>query len=250
MDKFFLSPTLKKRIDNNIEKINKGFNENAIGHMLPTSLHTKLILAQHQQEPIFYAIQKATPSACLILVYYDAPGQETQFWTGSGFLLAPGIIVTSNHVLPNEKAQSIIKVSFDGENKIIAKVNSRNPDLDIGTLTIQDVGLASLPMASREPIPGEQIAVIGAPEGWENVVSVGHVSAVDMTPERPLEKSWSGLIFIDCDIYEGSSGSMVINNSGEVIGMVMGIIGKHASDKNIGQNAVIPIYKVIQSLES
>ena len=148
-DKFLFNHKLKDRIKND------PFN-----HISSTSLYSKLVLSQHQKDPIFYAIQNSLPAACLILVYHEEPGQETQHWTGSGFLLQQGVVVTSNHILPDEKGQSIIKVSFDGETKFPAQVNSRNDQLDIGTLSIGDIGIQPIVPAAEEPIPGEQIAVI------------------------------------------------------------------------------------------
>ena len=124
----------------------------------------------------------------------------------------------------------------------------QNTQIDIGVLQIGDSRVAPAIIAQDEPVVGEEIAVIGAPEGWENVVTVGRISAMDKTPNKLPEPSWQGMLFIDADIYEGSSGSMVINNRGEVIGVVMGIIGKHAAEQNIGQNAVVPIRKVLENI--
>lgn len=245
LDKFFFSPTLKSRLNNNsIEKalhIREEFNQ----HISEKELHNKLVLSQTKQEPIFYAIQKAMPAACLIDVYQEKTGEGTRHWTGSGFLLQKNTIVTSDHILPEKDSTSVIKVSFGDNNKHVAEIGKSNSELDIAILTVENVDINPVPVAKNTPIIGEKIAVIGAPEGWENIVTVGYVSAVDMTPAKFLDNSWTNLIFIDSDIYEGSSGSMVINTMGEVIGVVMGIIGKNASDKNIGQNAVIPIYKVL-----
>jgi len=250
MDKFFLSPTLQKRLGKNkSEQINRDIRSESLGHIQLVNLNSKLVLAQHQQDPIFYAVQKSLPAACLITVYYDEEGKGgATHWTGSGFLLQPGLVITSNHVLPAEGGQSVIKVSFDGDNHINANVYLREPQIDIGILAIQNTNVQPVQISQQEPMQGEQIAVIGAPEGWDNLVTIGYVSAVHQTPEKLPEPSWNDMIFIDADIYEGSSGSMVINNRGEVIGVVMGVIGKEAAEKNIGQNAVVPIEKVLSLL--
>lgn len=250
IDKFLFSETLKNRLgESKVASINKGYYQTPFNQLSISALKTKMVLAQVQQEPIFYAIQKSMPAACLINVYYEVPGQQTEHWTGSGFLLQTGIVVTSNHVLPDENGKSVIRISFDGRSNISANINSRNEEIDIGTLSIEQTEIQPVPIAQTAPIPGEQIAVIGAPEGWNNIVTVGYVSAVDQTPEKLPEASWQSMIFIDADIYEGSSGSMVINNRGEVIGAVMGIIGKEAAEKNIGQNAVVPIKNVLKAIQ-
>jgi len=251
MDKFFLSETLKNRISNaNIEKINKDTKKEEFNHIKLNNLNNKLIFSQVNEHPIFEAIQKSIPAACLVIVYYEEPGKDISHWTGSGFLISPKLIITSAHVLPSGKGKSTIQVSFDGIERIDAKINSINDDLDIGSLSINDVRIKPVAISTEEPMVGEQIAVIGAPEGWENVVTVGYISAKHRTPQRLPGKEWSDMIFVDADIYEGSSGSMVINSKGELIGVVMGIIGKEAREKNIGQNAVIPIPRIINALET
>lgn len=249
-DKFFLNKTLKNRLGKlEIQKINKNEISNNKLHLSSSKINTLISLAQNEKEPIFYAIQKVLPSACLIIIYYDDGSGNVQNWSGSGFLIKENIIVTSNHVLPDLEGKYIIKVSFDGDKKYLADVLKTDDNLDVGFIFLKEkVNLPPIQPNSIEPIPGDKIAVIGAPEGWNNIVTVGYVSGVNQTPQTIPQPSWSEMIFIDADIYEGSSGSMVINEQAESIGIVMGIIGKHAEERHVGQNAVIPIKKVLQSL--
>jgi S1-C subfamily serine protease len=249
MNKFAFSPTLSKRFTTEeLAAIEKGFKTD-INKLDFARLRTRMVMAQVEQEPIFYAIQKALPAACLIIVNQSGTEGSASTWTGSGFLIQPGVVVTSAHVLPSINSQHLIKVSFDGISQFNAEILSNNEEVDIGTLRVDpSLKITPPPIAKQVPIPGESIAVLGAPEGWENVITVGHVSAVNKTPQHLPDPSWNQLIFIDSDIYEGSSGSMVINNSGEIIGMVMGIIGKHAAELQTGQNSVIPIQKIIDNL--
>lgn len=250
-DKFFLNKSLKNRFSEGmIEKINKNEILNNNFHLSSSKINSLVALAQNEKEPIFYAIQKALPSACLIIIYYDDGSGDTQNWSGSGFLISDNIIVTSSHVLPNLEGKYVIKVSFDGNKKYLADIYKMDDNLDIGFISLKEkINLPAIPPNSSEPIPGDKIAVIGAPEGWNNIVTVGYVSGINQTPQIVPQPSWSEMIFIDADIYEGSSGSMVINENAEVIGIVMGIIGKHAEERHIGQNAVVPIKKVLQSLK-
>jgi len=249
-DKFFLNKTLKNRLGKlEVQKINKNEISNNKLHLSSSKINTLMSLTQNAKEPIFYAIQKALPSACLIVIYYNDGAGNTQNWSGSGFLIEENVIVTSNHVLPNLHGEYLIKVSFDGNKKYLANILKMDDNLDVGFISLKEkVDIPPIPPNSVEPIPGDKIAVIGAPEGWNNIVTVGYVSGVNQTPQVIPQPSWSEMIFIDADIYEGSSGSMVINEQAEAIGIVMGIIGKHAEERHIGQNAVVPIKKVLQSL--
>jgi len=81
-------------------------------------------------------------------------------------------------------------------------------------------------------------------------VTVGRVSAIDMSPVNPPDPSWTEMMFVDARILEGSSGSMVIDVTGSVVGMVMGIIGRNVEQAGVGQNAVVPADRVIRALQN
>ena len=243
-NKFYFSSTLHNRLGN-VEEDNR---EQTIDISLPSILHS-VTIAQKIDDPILLAIQDAIPSACLIVIYESFPGENTKTWVGSGFLLKPGLIVTAAHLFP-EATNSLIKVSFDGINKMTGNIVINDQENDVGVLSIsEEIDIKPLNFFTGEPIIGEEIATVGSPEGWDNIVTVGRISATHKTPYILPESSWKDMIFIDAHIFEGSSGSMVINIKAEILGMVMGIIGKQAVDKSIGQNAVIPINRILEIVQ-
>jgi len=201
---------------------------------------------RRQIDPIGKAIQFAEPAACLITVI-----QGKHNWTGSGFLIDNGVIVTAEHVLPKkENGEATIQISFDGENSIEAIVIGGNQETDTGLLHCKTIPLIRPVQISINPVVnGDIIATIGCPEGWPNVVTVGRIAGTKMTPPEKHTQSWSDMLFIDAHILEGSSGSMVIDILGQVVGMVMGVIGKKIQETGIGQNAVVPSYRIIDTLE-
>ena len=195
-------------------------------------------------DPIGQAVQGAIAAACTIYAVRDE-----QVWTGSGFLVAPGVVLTNSHVLPPDVEGAAITVSFDGSTALPARVTRVNQDVDAAALAVEGTErIRPVGLAREGAKPGEIIAVIGSPEGWNDVVTVGRVSAVGKTPSQDVGSAWEDMIFIDSVILEGSSGSMVVDIGGKVIGMVMGKIGRHAEDRGEGENAVIPIHRVIEGL--
>lgn len=242
MNKFFLSGSIARQLGVRGEE--------------PSKLSSSLMLAammraaQIENRPgvdvMTHAIHSAMESACLIVGSDPKNGEN---WVGSGFLIEGGLVLTVAHVLP--QGDSTVRVSFDGEHFVEAIAVTRNDDYDVGSLKLVDeidAKPAKLAAKDKELLPGEQIAVIGSPEGWENVVTVGRISAVGRTPKIMPDSSWQELIFIDADILEGSSGSMVIDAEGEVVGMVMGLIGQHVEDFGNGQRAVIPTPRIFEAL--
>ena len=91
---------------------------------------------------------------------------------------------------------------------------------------------------------GDLIAVIGAPEGFHDTATVGRISNIHQSlGEQAPSPAWTDIIFIDADIAEGSSGGMVLDMNGRVVGIIMGVTGQHA-DVGIGENSVCPSNKI------
>jgi len=198
-------------------------------------------VSSRELDPIGIAIQKVLPSICTVWVKEK---QET--WNGSGFLISPKHIVTASHVIEDISSDAEIFVSFVEENFIGATVIKSSPDIDTGILSlskyIEDISPLQL-CPQNEMIIGEEIAVIGAPAGWQDIVTVGRISAINKNLKLSEDPSFQDIILIDADIEAGSSGSAVINVDGKVVGIVMALIGTHA-ETGIGQRAVSPAYKV------
>lgn len=216
------------------------------GHLSLVSLAAKMGReAARPLDPIGEATQAAVDAACTI---YVTLGTETL--TGSGFLIGDGIVLTNSHVIPSDPSASGVTVSFDGQNAMHAEVVAVSDEVDAAALRVPGTeGVPAVEISPEECRPGEIIAVIGSPEGWQDVVTVGRVSAVDRSPSGgDVGEPWSEMMFVDADILEGSSGSMVIDIQGRVVGMVMGVIGRYAQDRGVGQNAVIPIRRVLEGL--
>lgn len=241
MDRFFLAGTIGRQL---------GLSERvapppSLGELLGGMMRQAQLEDRPGVDEMTRAIHASMDPACLIV------GEDGgRSWVGSGFLVQDGVILTVAHVLP--EGDKTVHVSFDGESFIPAIAVARNVEYDVGCLQLTrpvDIKPASLAPPDRELLPGEQIAVIGSPEGWENVVTVGRISAIGRTPRMLPDPSWKDMIFIDADILEGSSGSMVIDASGQVLGMVMGLIGQHVNDFGNGQRAVIPIPRILDALK-
>lgn len=204
--------------------------------------------AQRKLDPIGEAIQAAEPAACMINVT-----QGQKMWTGSGFLVEGNFIITADHVLPKpEGGQANVQVSFDGETAIPVNVINGDSDVDVGLLHCPyQLPIRPMKIASEPVVEGDIIAVIGAPEGWPNVVTVGRVAGTEMNPPTPApDPSFRDMMFVDAHILEGSSGSMVVDVLGQVVGMVMGMIGKQLDSHGTGQNAVVPAHRIIGAINS
>lgn len=154
--------------------------------------------------------KKARP-AVMLLVLSDASGKETS--SGTGFIVSSdGILVTNYHVI--EGATSAIAKSENGAVFIVDGVLGTDAKNDLAVLKLRARDLPFLTLADSARVePGQRVAVIGSPQGLEGTLSEGIVSAV-----RNLEEE-GRRIQITAAISPGSSGSPVLNEKGEVVGV-------------------------------
>ena len=202
------------------------------------------VAAEKEKDPIAQIIQGAIAASCTIIVHSDS-----KEWTGSGFHIGHGLIVTASHVAPPELMQqpSEIVITFDGKTPYQAQVVQSEEDFDCALLYSPQIATLIEPvqLGDSETLEvGDLIAVIGSPEGWHDTATVGRISNVHqgLGPAAP-SAAWNDIIFIDADILQGVSGGMVIATDGLVYGSVMGVAGAHA-DLGIGEHAVCPSNKI------
>ena len=201
------------------------------------------------KDPIQEVIDAAVPASCTI--YCKTRKQQ---WSGSGFHIGDGYVCTAAHVCtPDLMNEGEVSITFDQKTFFDASVTKSDPNVDSAILKINGdyTNLASVMLANSEAVSvGEICAVIGAPEGWSDTVTVGRVSNVkqSMGEEAPTP-AWNDVIFVDAKILQGVSGGMCIGTDGLVIGSVIGVTGMLA-EYGIGQNVICPSNKIINLLKS
>ena len=131
----------------------------------------------------------------------------------SGVILSSdGVILTSAHVIAGvDEAQ----VRLDDGRRFQARVLGTDPRSDVGLLVIDATGLTPAALGDSSRLaPGDWVAAIGAPFGFQGSVTAGVVSAVNR-----LIGGAGEIPFIQTDvaINPGSSGSPLFNSRGEVV---------------------------------
>ena len=163
-----------------------------------------------------------TPSAILasnskaIAVIVAASSESAKL--GTGFLVGNhGLLLTNLHVVEGTTAVGI-KLSGTGAVTLITKVRGYDLDNDLAVLEVDGVDTRPVTLGDSDKVAaGQPVVVVGNPEGLEQTVSNGLVSAI-------RELNGRRLFQISAPISAGSSGSPVFNDHGEVIGIVVSSI--------------------------
>lgn len=206
-------------------------------------------MAEKVKDQIQMVIEDVIQASCTIFVK-----DRNKSWSGSGFHVGNGLVVTASHVAPPNLINGAeIDLTFDQQILYSATVVKSDPNIDAAVLKINGdySGIHSVVLANSDVIElGETVAVIGAPEGWHDTVTVGRVSNKDQSMgDAAPSPAWNNVIFVDAKILQGVSGGMCVATDGLVIGSVIGVTGALA-DYGIGENVICPSNKIISLLKS
>jgi len=180
---------------------------NGCGSMGPTA---------SQQSPQAWNLKGLVESlrpSVVTVVTYDLDGNIAGL--GSGFFISSsGIMVTNYHVLDGAYRADI--KTLDGREYPIVAVLAKNQQVDLvkARVNIPRDQVTLLPLAEQEPVLADRIVVIGSPLGLDQTVSEGIISAVRDAP------AFGKVFQLTAPISQGSSGSPVLNQKGEVVGVV------------------------------
>jgi len=139
---------------------------------------------------------------------------ETRDSRGTGFAVtAEGTILTNHHVIEGEES---VTIAFPEDGLFEADVTDIYPDIDLAILQIDGEKLPHLSLAdTAEYKQDEPIYFIGNPLNFNGIANEGKM----IGPEK-LSNWEKEVLMIDAPVYRGNSGSPVINQQGEVIGII------------------------------
>ncbi|WIA33796.1 hypothetical protein OEZ86_006909 [Tetradesmus obliquus] len=163
---------------------------------------------------------------------------------GSGFIWdRAGHVITNYHVI---KGASEVKVTLFDHSSCTARVVGWDASKDIAVLklalprgrleALQPVSLGS---SSRLRV-GQAVFAIGNPFGLDHTLTQGIVSGLGRELSTGLS-AIKGVIQTDAAINPGNSGGVLLNSSGAVIGVNLGILDPSGRGSFSGVGFAIPI---------
>jgi len=134
--------------------------------------------------------------------------------SGTGFLVDPsGVVVTNLHVI--EGATRVAIKLHSGEQHTQIRVASFDQDRDLAILRFPGFGLPVISLGNSDSVNvGANVLAIGNPLGLEESATMGIVSSIR------TEKNGTRVIQTDTAVSPGNSGGPLIDQNGDVIGVV------------------------------
>jgi S1-C subfamily serine protease len=135
--------------------------------------------------------------------------------SGSGWVAAPGVVVTAAHVVAGEERTYVVQSQSD--RRLLARAIAFDPKNDVAVLRVP--GLAARPLPTAEPESGASVAIVGYPLNGPLDSEPGRVGRTativtdDAYGHRPVSRTVTS---IGGRIRHGNSGGPAIDTEGRV----------------------------------
>lgn len=159
---------------------------------------------------------------------------------GTGFAISPdGLIVTNAHVVEHATTLSVV---FPDEGLMEATLIESYPAVDLAFVQVQAEQLPYLPLAEDPPYTvNEHVYFIGNPLAFTGIANEG-----TLLEAIQLEDWQEPVRMLKAPVYRGNSGSPVIDQHGEVIGVIFATM-KYEPIGNVG--LFVPVQQLQNLLE-
>ena len=160
--------------------------------------------------------------------------------SGTGVIVnADGTILTAAHVIEGADA---IKISYTDGTTSTAEVATADAKKDIATLTPATPPGTVVPAVLGGGLAvGAPVVAIGNPLGLTATTTSGVVSGLDRVLTRTGTTDMAGLIQFDAAVNPGSSGGPLLNDRGQVVGVVVALANPTDAGTFIGIGFAVPI---------
>jgi len=160
--------------------------------------------------------------------------------TGTGVIAnANGTILTALHVVDGAKQ---IKISYTDGTSTTATVAASDKKQDIAMLTPAKLPETVVPaVLGGGAAVGDPVVAIGNPLGLTATTTSGVVSGLDRALSRDAGGDINGLIQFDAAVNPGSSGGPLVNDQGQVVGVVVALANPTDAGTFIGIGFAVPI---------
>jgi serine protease Do len=137
---------------------------------------------------------------------------------GGVVLSASGVAVTNYHVVDVSDNVTLVAMTSDGQVVPVHAILAANKQTDIVVLQLDGTGFTPLTIAAAAPV-GSEVFALTHPDERFFCLTRGVVSRYSMLSHGDKEKAVR-VMEITADFAKGSSGCPILNDHGEVVGMV------------------------------
>lgn len=157
----------------------------------------------------------------------------------SGFLIADDLVVTNYHVVNQPERAALAVRLFDGRVFMVESVVAASERYDLAVLRVPETGVSPVTLGQAAPV-GAKVSLFSHPNQHFYTLSEGRVARYFMTQRNRRRVP---AMSITADFGRGSSGAPVLNESGQVVGIVTSTESLYYTDKDGEQKNLQMVFK-------
>lgn len=135
---------------------------------------------------------------------------------GGVALTADGVVATNFHVVSRENTQALVMMDADGNAWPVKEVLAADQQQDVAIVRLDGAKLSPLPLHAGAPV-GSHVWVVSHPDGRFYSLTEGIISRYFSSKHGSDKHTF---MTITADYAKGSSGGAVLDDRGQVVGMV------------------------------
>ena len=199
----------------------------------------KALEEQQNAPPAASVVYQTVLPSLVQVVTRDGTG-DGSVGTGAGVVVnASGAILTALHVVDGAAS---VEVRFADGTRAKAQVTTRRDEDDIAVLGVDRLPDVVVPaVLGGGAQVGQQVIAVGHPFGLTRSVTTGVVSGLDRSVRLDDGGELDGLIQFDAAVNPGNSGGPLLNEAGQVIGIVTGLANPADQSFFVGIGFAVPI---------
>jgi S1-C subfamily serine protease len=200
----------------------------------------KAITNLEAQPPAGVNVYNQIAPAMVVVESQGTSGSAGSGGLGAGVVVNNrGEILTALHVV---RGAASIKVSFPDGTDSVATVQSTDTNHDIAVLVPAHLPEVVVPAVLGGGVQvGDDVFAVGHPLGLVDTLTAGVISGLNRSFQGPDGRTLTGLIQFDAAVNPGNSGGPLLNQQGQVIGIVTGLANPAGDDDFVGIGFAVPI---------
>lgn len=171
--------------------------------------------------------------------------ERVQIGTGTGFVVAPHLVLTNWHVVDGCTEIMIVDPK-NRERQLTATVIASTENPDLALLECKGLEAPSITLADHLPLRGEDIMCLGFPGG--SLLGLALKSTKGSVISQGDEGLDGGNFLHSCIINPGNSGGPIVDQAGRLVGVVVAIVKTSSIGNAYGIG--IPVERVRRFLDA
>ena len=170
------------------------------------------------------ALPTEIPKLLSIVVDRAAPAVVSigRHHRGSGVVIEPGLVLTNAHNIRGDE----VTVTFLGRRSERGRVSGVDIDGDLAVVAVETGDAPSIAWSSGEAAIGTLVFGVAATAGGGTRATIGYVSAIQRSFRGPGGRRIGGSIEHTAPLAPGSSGSPIVDEKGNLIGLNTNRLGE------------------------